>query len=205
MPEARGAEALGGPFSLTTEEKPAVPGQHHLSPQTRFLETAALADQGSGALPGWGLAPTGAGPGRVWWFGAGGDHLNLEGSSHQGSGAPFGYQNGCGGHGPGATTWPGLLGHCLTFFLPRARVWYQEKNQVTREGGGGAGEDFRALLTQGPGPGVPAELGVTKGLNPRSSDYRCPSLHARDDLQVSSQWMPCAVSAVRIPTGSWGN
>lgn len=107
----------------------------------------------SEALPGWGLAPSGAGPGRARRFGAGGDHLNLEGSSHQGSEALFGSQSRRGGHGPGATTWPGLLGHCLTFFVPRAWVWYQEKNQVAGEEAGGGGR-FQASSYPRPRPGL---------------------------------------------------
>lgn len=139
LPEAIGAEVLGAPFSLTAEEEPAAPSERHLSPQIWLLEAAAAASRCSEALPGWGSAPSGAGPGRARRFGAGGDHLNLEGSSHQGSEALFGYQSRRGRHGPGATTWPGLLGHCLTFFVPRAWVWYREKNQVAREEGGGGG------------------------------------------------------------------
>lgn len=137
-----GVEVLAGEgasLSLTTKEEPAAPGQRHLLPQTRVLEMVALASRRSEALPGWGSDPSGAGPGRVRQFGAGGDHLNLEGSSHRGSGAPFGYQGRRGRHGPGAMTWPGLLGHCLTFFVPRARVWYWEKNLVARDGGCGGG------------------------------------------------------------------
>lgn len=33
--------ALGVPFSLTTEKEPSASDQHHLSPQSRLLETTA--------------------------------------------------------------------------------------------------------------------------------------------------------------------
>ena len=68
----------------------------------------------------------------------------------------------CGRHGPGATTRPGLLGRCLTFFVLRARVWYQEKNQVAREEEEARGKDFRAVLTRGPHLGLPGNVGVTE-------------------------------------------
>lgn len=146
-----GAEVpRGAPFSLTAEEEPAAPGQCHLSPQARVSGTAALASRRSEALPGRDPALSGAGTERVQRSGAGGDHLNLEGSGHRGSGA----QSGCGRHGPGATTRSGLLGRCLTFLVPRAQVWYQEENQVAGEEGGGRGE------VRGLGP--PGQLGVTE-------------------------------------------
>lgn len=157
----------GGPLpSLRPSGVEVLVGCHSHSPlrrsQLRPVSTIFHPKPGSWRRwcwrPGWGSAPSGVGPGRVRQFGAGGDHLNLEGSSHRGSGAPFGYQGRRGRHGPGAMTWPGLLGHCLTFFVPRARVWYQEKNLVARDGGV-AGEGFRAVLTHGWGPGLPGELG----------------------------------------------
>lgn len=60
-------------------------------------------------------------------------------------------------------TWPGLLGHCLTFFVPRAWVWYQEKNQVAREAGEVRGKILGQFL---PGAQASASLvksGVTEG------------------------------------------
>lgn len=94
-------------------------------------------------------------------------------------------------------TWPGLLGHCLTFFVPRAWVWYQEKNQVAREAGGGAGEDFRAILTRGPGLSLPGEIGGHREIKPVSSDCPFPASGNVGDLQLSSQGMSCEVGIVR--------
>lgn len=83
---------MGDPFSLTTEEEPAVPGQWHFHPrpmsemvggdavpvaQRPFLVEAWLSlllDLGS-----FGNLEPGA------------DHRNLEGSSHRRSGALFGH------------------------------------------------------------------------------------------------------------------
>lgn len=64
-------------------------------------------------------------------------------------------------------------------------------------GGGGAGEDFRAILTRGPGLSLPGEIGGHRGIKPVSNDYPFPASGNVGDLQLSSQGISCEVGTVR--------